>query len=192
MQAKSANKVIIFSAPSGSGKTTIVKHLLTKFPQLKFSVSSTSRKKRDDEVEGKDYYFITLDEFKRQIENGKFIEYEEVYEGRLYGTLKSEAKRIWNEGKIIVFDVDVKGGLRIKETYGKHALSVFIMPISLEILRSRLIMRATESVEDIEKRVQRADEELSYAGNFDKIILNDTLHEALKDAEKIVEEWIKY
>ncbi|MDR2652362.1 MAG: guanylate kinase [Prevotellaceae bacterium] len=190
MQTKLSNKVIIFSAPSGSGKTTIVKHLLTKFPQLKFSVSSTSRKKRDDEIEGKDYYFITLDEFKQQIESGKFIEYEEVYEGRLYGTLKSEAERIWNEGKIIVFDVDVKGGLRIKETYGNQALSVFIMPSSLEELHRRLIARATESPEDIEKRVSRADEELSYAGNFDKIILNDNLHEALKHAEIIVEEWI--
>ncbi|MDR3227293.1 MAG: guanylate kinase [Prevotellaceae bacterium] len=187
---KSSNKVIIFSAPSGSGKTTIVKHLLTKFPQLKFSVSSTSRKKRDDEIESKDYYFITLDEFKRRIDNGEFIEYEEVYEGRLYGTLKSEAERIWNEGKIIVFDVDVKGGLRLKETYKEQALSVFIMPTSLEILRSRLITRATESVEDIEKRVSRADEELSYSNRFDKIILNDNLHEALQDAEIIVQEWI--
>jgi guanylate kinase len=190
MQMKSSNKVIIFSAPSGSGKTTIVKHLLTKFPQLKFSVSSTSRKKRDDEIESKDYYFITLDEFKRRIDNGEFIEYEEVYEGRLYGTLKSEAERIWNEGKIIVFDVDVKGGLRLKETYKEQALSVFIMPTSLEILRSRLITRATESVEDIEKRVSRADEELSYSNRFDKIILNDNLHEALQDAEIIVQEWI--
>ncbi|MDR1984458.1 MAG: guanylate kinase [Prevotellaceae bacterium] len=190
MQSKLSNKVIIFSAPSGSGKTTVVKHLLSKFPQLKFSVSSTSRKKRDDEVEGKDYYFITLDEFKRQIANGKFIEYEEVYEGRLYGTLKSEAERIWNEEKIIVFDVDVKGGLRLKETYGKHALSVFIMPSSLEELHRRLIARGTESIEDIEKRVQRADEELSYAGNFDKIILNDKLHEALANAETVVKEWI--
>ncbi|MDR3287638.1 MAG: guanylate kinase [Prevotellaceae bacterium] len=187
---KFSHKVIIFSAPSGSGKTTIVKHLLTKFPQLKFSVSSTSRKKRDDEVEGKDYYFITLDEFKRRIDNGEFIEYEEVYEGRLYGTLKSEAERIWNEGKIIVFDVDVKGGLRLKETYKEQALSVFIMPTSLEILRSRLITRATESIEDIEKRVNRADEELSYSNRFDKIILNDNLHEALQDAEIIMQEWI--
>jgi guanylate kinase len=191
MQTKQINKVIIFSAPSGSGKTTIVKHLLSKFPQLKFSVSSTSRKKRDDEIEGKDYYFITYDEFRRQIGDGKFIEYEEVYEGRLYGTLKSEAERIWNEGKIIVFDVDVKGGLRIKETYGNQALSVFIMPSSLEELRRRLITRATESVEDIEKRVSRADEELSYSVSFDEIILNDNLHEALKHAEKIVDEWIR-
>ncbi|MDR2292656.1 MAG: guanylate kinase [Prevotellaceae bacterium] len=190
MQTKLSNKVIIFSAPSGSGKTTIVKHLLAKYPQLKFSVSSTSRKKRDDEIEGKDYYFISLDEFRRQIAKGKFIEYEEVYEGRLYGTLKSEAKRIWNEGKIIVFDVDVKGGLRIKETYGNQALSVFIMPTSLDELRRRLIVRSTESMEDIEKRVSRASEELSYVGSFDKVILNDSLYEALKNAEIIVEEWI--
>ncbi|MDR0753950.1 MAG: guanylate kinase [Prevotellaceae bacterium] len=190
MEEKPSNKVIIFSAPSGSGKTTVVKHLLAKYPRLKFSVSSTSRKKRDDEIEGKDYYFITPDEFKRQIAQGKFIEYEEVYEGRLYGTLKSEAEHIWNEGKIIVFDVDVKGGLRIKETYGNQALSVFIMPSSLDELRRRLIRRATESLADIEKRVRRADEELSYAGSFDRIILNDSLHEALKNAEIIVEEWI--
>jgi guanylate kinase len=190
MQTKLSNKVIIFSAPSGSGKTTIVKHLLAKYPQLNFSVSSTSRKKRDDEIEGKDYYFISLEEFKQQIRKGKFIEYEEVYEGRLYGTLKSEAKRIWHKGKIIVFDVDVKGGLRIKKTYGNQALSVFIMPSSLEELQRRLIIRATESIEDIKKRVSRAEEELSYAGSFDKIILNDNLHEALKNAEMIVEEWI--
>jgi guanylate kinase len=191
MKMQQANKVIIFSAPSGSGKTTVVRHLLTKFPQLEFSVSSTSRKKRADETEGKDYYFLTLNEFKRKLADGEFIEYEEVYEGRFYGTLKSEAERIWNEGKIIVFDVDVKGGLRLKETYKDQALSVFIMPSSLEELRCRLIARATESREDIEKRVQRADEELSYAGSFDKIILNDKLHEALKNAESVVDEWIK-
>ena len=183
-------KVIIFSAPSGSGKTTVVRHLLTKFPQLKFSVSSTSRKKRETEVEGEDYYFLTLDEFKHKLANDEFIEYEEVYEGRFYGTLKKEAERIWNEGKIIVFDVDVKGGLRLKETYKNQALSVFIMPSSLEELRRRLIARGTESLEDIEKRVQRADEELSYANKFDKIILNDKLHEALANAETVVNDWI--
>jgi guanylate kinase len=190
MQHKSTKKVIIFSAPSGSGKTTVVRHLLKKYPQLEFSVSSTSRKKRSDETEGKDYYFITSEEFKRLICKDEFIEYEEVYDGRFYGTLKSEAERIWNKGKIIVFDVDVKGGMRLKETYGNHALSVFIMPTSLEVLRSRLIARATETIEDIEKRVLRADEELSYASNFDRIILNDNLNEALKDAEKVVEHWI--
>jgi guanylate kinase len=190
MKMQQVKKVIIFSAPSGSGKTTVVRHLLTKFPQLEFSVSSTSRKKRADEIEGKDYYFLTLDEFKRKLANGEFIEYEEVYEGRFYGTLKSEAERIWNEGKIIVFDVDVKGGLRLKETYKEQAMSVFIMPSSLGELLRRLIARATESLEDIEKRVKRADEELSYAGSFDKIILNDKLHETLKNAEIIVNEWI--
>ena len=190
MTAKSQKKVIIFSAPSGSGKTTVVRHLLTKYHQLEFSVSSTSRKRRSNEIDGKDYYFISPDEFKRLIDNDEFIEYEEVYDDRFYGTLKKEAERIWNEGKIIVFDVDVKGGMRLKETYGDRALSVFIMPTSLEVLRSRLLSRATESIEDIEKRVLRADIELSYANDFDIIILNDHLQTALQEAETIVENWI--
>ena len=190
MTTSSEKKVIIFSAPSGSGKTTVVRHLLKKYQQLEFSISSTSRKKRADEIDGKDYYFITPEEFKRLIDSDEFIEYEEVYDGRFYGTLKKEAERIWNEGKIIVFDVDVKGGMRLKETYGDNALSVFIMPASLEVLRSRLILRATESIEDIEKRVLRADIELSYAENFDIVILNDNLQTALQETEAVVENWI--
>jgi len=189
-KGKLEKKVIIFSAPSGSGKTTVVRHLLKKYRQLEFSVSSTSRKKRTDEIDGKDYYFIEPDEFKRLIDNDEFIEYEEVYDGRFYGTLKKEAERIWNDGKIIVFDVDVKGGMRLKETYGDSALSVFIMPVSLEVLRNRLILRGTESIEDIEKRVLRADIELSYAKDFDITILNDDLQTALQEAELIVEKWI--
>ena len=190
MPAEYKKKVIIFSAPSGSGKTTVVRHLLKKYQQLEFSISSTSRKKRTDEIDGKDYYFIESDEFKRLVDNDEFIEYEEVYDGRFYGTLKKEAERIWNEGKIIVFDVDVKGGMKLKETYGNNALSVFIMPTSLEVLYSRLISRGTELIEDIEKRVLRADIELSYANDFDIIILNDDLQTALQEAETIVEEWI--
>ena len=190
MPAEYKKKVIIFSAPSGSGKTTVVRHLLKKYQQLEFSISSTSRKKRTDEIDGKDYYFIESDEFKRLVDNDEFIEYEEVYDGRFYGTLKKEAERIWNEGKIIVFDVDVKGGMKLKETYGNNALSVFIMPTSLEVLYSRLISRGTELLEDIEKRVLRADIELSYANDFDIIILNDDLQTALQEAETIVEEWI--
>jgi guanylate kinase len=190
MQNKSQNKVLIFSAPSGSGKTTVVRHLLKEFPQLEFSISSTSRKKRPEEIDGKDYYFISLEEFKQRIANGEFIEYEEVYEGRLYGTLKCEAERIWKKGKVIVFDVDVKGGLRLKETYGNQAMSVFIQPPSLQELHKRLTLRQTESAEDIEKRVARADEELSYAKNFDKIVVNDNLQHALLEAEKIVKDFI--
>lgn len=190
MKTELKKKVIIFSAPSGSGKTTVVRHLLKKYSQLEFSVSSTSRKKRIDEIDGEDYYFISSEEFKHLIDCNEFIEYEEVYDGRFYGTLKKEADRIWDEGKIIVFDVDVKGGMRLKETYGSSALSVFIMPVSLEVLRSRLVARATESIDDIEKRVLRADIELSYAKDFDVIILNDDLQTALREAEIIVEKWI--
>ena len=191
MTVKSKKKVIIFSGPSGSGKTTVVRHLLKKYSQLEFSISSTSRKKRIDEIDGKDYYFIEPEEFKRLVDSEEFIEYEEVYEGRFYGTLKKEAERIWNKGKIIVFDVDVKGGMRLKETYGNNALSVFIMPTSLEVLRTRLILRATESIEDIEKRALRTDIELSYAKNFDIIILNDYLQTTLQETEAIVRNWIK-
>lgn len=185
-----SDKVIIFSAPSGSGKTTIVQHLLKKFSELEFSVSATSRAKREGETHGKDYYFLTLEDFKLRLDNDEFIEYEEVYSGRLYGTLKSEAERIWAQNKIIIFDVDVKGGMRLKETYGDKAMAVFIMPPSLEELQNRLILRSTECLEDIEKRVARAEEEISYAGQFDKILVNDNLDEALKNAEEIVCDWI--
>ncbi len=179
-------KVIIFSAPSGAGKSTIVGHLLKKFPFLEFSVSATSRKPRGEEVDGKHYYFFTTDQFENKIKNGEFVEYEEVYAGSYYGTLKSEVERIWEKGNIIIFDIDVKGGVNLKRLYGSNAMAIFIQPPSVEELRNRLVGRGTDSEEAIERRVAKAAEELTYADKFDKIIINDKLEEALKEAEEIV------
>lgn len=179
-------KVIIFSAPSGAGKSTIVGHLLKKYHFLEFSVSATSRKPRGEEVDGKHYYFFTTDQFETKIKNGEFVEYEEVYAGSYYGTLKSEVERIWNKGNIIIFDIDVKGGVNLKRLYGSNAMAIFIQPPSVEELRNRLVGRGTDSEEAIERRVAKATEELTYADKFDKIIINDNLEEALKEAEDIV------
>ncbi len=182
-----SKKVIIFSAPSGAGKSTIVGHLLKKFPFLEFSISATSRKPRGEEVDGVHYYFFTTDQFESKIKNGEFVEYEEVYAGSYYGTLRSEVKRIWDKGHIIVFDIDVKGGVNLKKLYNENAMAVFIQPPSVETLRERLVSRGTDSPEAIEKRVAKAAEELTYAEHFDKIIINDNLEEALAEAEQIVE-----
>ena len=184
-------KVIIFSAPSGAGKSTIVGHLLKKFPFLEFSISATSRKPRGEEVNGIHYYFFSTDQFETKIKNGEFVEYEEVYAGSYYGTLKSEVERIWDKGNIIIFDIDVKGGVNLKRLYGSNALAIFIQPPSVEELRNRLVGRGTDSAEAIKKRVAKAEEELTYAGKFDKIIINDNLEEALKDAEETVEKFHK-
>lgn len=182
-------KVIIFSAPSGAGKSTIVNHLLKKFPYLEFSISATSRSPRGEEKNGKDYYFFTGDQFEKKIKNGEFIEYEEVYQGSYYGTLKSEVQRIWDKGNIIVFDIDVKGGVNLKRLYGKNALAVFIQPPSIEVLRERLISRGTDSQEAIDKRVEKASEELTYANKFDVVLINDILVTTLQQAEKIVDDF---
>ena len=179
-------KVIIFSAPSGAGKSTIVGHLLQKFPFLEFSVSATSRNPRGREQNGKEYYFYTKEEFEEKIRRGEFVEYEQVYEGMYYGTLRSEVERIWNKGNVIVFDIDVKGGVNLKRLYGDHALSLFIQPPSVEVLRERLICRGTDLPEAIEKRCLKAVEELTYADKFDRIIVNDDLEKAFCDAEKAI------
>ncbi len=186
-----SKKVIIFSAPSGAGKSTIVGHLLKKFPFLEFSISATSRKPRGEEVDGVHYYFFTTDQFESKIKNGEFVEYEEVYAGSYYGTLRSEVKRIWDKGHIIVFDIDVKGGVNLKKLYNENAMAVFIQPPTVETLRERLVSRGTDSPEAIEKRVAKAAEELTYAEHFDKIIINDNLNEALAEAEQIVEAFYK-
>jgi len=178
-------KLIIFSAPSGSGKTTIVKHLLRKIPGLNFSVSATSREPRAGESDGKDYYFLSEAAFRNKIRNNEFLEWEEVYPGIFYGTMKSEVERIRNEGKHVVFDVDVVGGLNIKKYYGDEALAVFIRPPSVEELRKRLQARSTEPEEKINMRVTKAKEELSYSGKFDTVLVNDNLEEAKRTAEKI-------
>ena len=155
-------KLILFCGPSGSGKTTITKHLLEKFPQLRFSVSATTRAKRPGEVHGKDYYFISVDDFKTNIRHDAFVEWEEVYRNIYYGTLKSEIQRIWSEGKVVAFDVDVEGGLNIKKLYGENLLAVFVKPLSVEVLRKRLAERNTESPESLETRIAKAEHELRY------------------------------
>lgn len=187
MAVSNENKVIIFSAPSGAGKSTIVKHLLGKYPFLEFSISATSRPPRGEEKNGVDYYFFTKEEFEQKIRKGEFVEYEEVYAGSYYGTLQSEVERIWAKGHIILFDIDVKGGMNIKRLYGRHALAVFIQPPSVEALKERLVKRGTDSPQAIERRVAKAEEELGYAGSFDRVIVNDSLECALREAEAVVE-----
>ncbi len=183
-------KLFIFSAPSGSGKTTIVQNLLKKDLNLEFSISATSRPRRKNEVDEKDYYFLTTDNFKAKIEKDEFVEWEEVYENRFYGTLKTEVERIWSQGKHVIFDVDVIGGLNIKNKFLNRALSIFIMPPSMEELEKRLILRSTDSNEDIETRLDKANEELSYADRFDVIIINDKLEKAIKKAETTIKKFI--
>lgn len=183
-------KIIIFSAPSGAGKSTLIGHLLKRFPQLEFSISATSRAPRGSEVNGKEYYFLSNEEFKNKVAAGEFVEWEEVYAGTCYGTLRSELKRIWDKGHVIVFDVDVKGGVNLKKIFGDDALSIFIMPPSVEELRRRLEKRGTDAPETIAKRVAKAEEEITYAPLFDKIVVNDSLETAIADAIRITESFI--
>ena len=186
-----SGKLLIFSAPSGAGKTTIVKHLIEQNFNLEFSISACSRPKRDGEVDTVDYYFLSVDEFKQKIKGNKFIEWEEVYKNQFYGTLKSEIERIWSKGNNAIFDVDVKGGLNIKKQYGDKALAVFVMPPSIEELKNRLTLRSTDSLENINKRVEKAEYEITFADKFDKIIVNDDLDFSLAKAKQIVEEFLR-
>jgi len=179
-------KMIIFSAPSGAGKTTIVKHLLTVFPQFEFSISATSRAVRGGEVDGKDYFFLTAEEFRRRIANNEFVEWQEVYAGSYYGTLKSELERIWAKGNVVVFDVDVQGGVNLKKLFPDCSLSLFVMPPSVEELRLRLEGRGTDSPEAIAKRVAKAEEEIAFHQQFDYVIVNDDLDAAKSRAEEII------
>lgn len=182
-----SGKVIIFSAPSGAGKSTIVNHLLGKYPELEFSISATSRAPRGNEQDGREYYFYSADRFREMIAQGKFIEHEEVYPGSFYGTLKSEVERIWAKGHVIVFDIDVKGGVNIKRIFGDKAFSIFIQAPSVEILRERLISRGTDSAEAIGKRVAKASSEMEFAkGRFDYVLVNDDLQTALDEADEMV------
>lgn len=183
-------KVIIFSAPSGSGKTTIVRELLKLFPQFEFSVSATCRPPRGTEKHGEDYYFLTPDEFKSAVEAGKFVEWEEVYDGCRYGTLRSEVQRIWDKGNVILFDVDVIGGLNLKRIFGADACAIFIMPPSIEELRHRLEKRGTDSPEVIERRIAKAEFELAKAPGFDHIVVNDDLAEAIRETTQIIHTFI--
>lgn len=183
-------KLIIFSAPSGAGKTTIVRHLLNQNLNLEFSISATSRGMRHTETNGKDYYFLSPEEFKAKIQNDEFLEWEEVYAGTFYGTLKSEVDRIRNNGQNVIFDVDVVGGCNIKKYYGDEALAIFVQPPSVEELRARLVSRSTDAQEVIEKRVAKAEYELTFADKFDVVITNDQLENALVQAERVIREFI--
>lgn len=183
-------KLIIFSAPSGSGKTTIVKHLLKQNFQLEFSISATSRAPRGDEKHGKDYYYLSANEFRTKIENNEFLEWEEVYTDKYYGTLKNEVERIRKLGKNVIFDVDVVGGCNIKEYYGNEALSIFVQPPSIEELKRRLTKRSTDSKAVIATRIEKAEYELTFAPKFDVVLINDTLEVAFNEAEEILKKFI--
>ncbi|MFN7116891.1 MAG: guanylate kinase [Saprospiraceae bacterium] len=184
------SKLIILTAPSGAGKTTIARHLLATFDQLAFSVSATTRQQRAHEVNGKDYYFVTPERFRQLIAEEAFVEWEEVYANQFYGTLRSEIERLWAAGKHVVFDVDVKGALNLKRQYPKEALTIFVKPPSAEILFRRLYERNTESEESLQRRIAKAAEELKYENNFDIVLVNDKLEDALQNASLIVQQFI--
>lgn len=184
-------KLIIFSAPSGSGKTTIVRELLKHFKNFEFSISATSRSPRGAEQNGVDYYFLSSEEFRERVERGEFVEWEEVYAGTCYGTLRSEMERIWAAGNIIVFDVDVMGGINLKRLFKDDACSIFIMPPSVEELERRLRGRGTDAEEVIAKRIAKAEFELSKSSEFDHTVINDVLADAVKEATEIIESFIK-
>lgn len=183
-------KLVIFSAPSGAGKTTIVQHLLRQMPQLEFSISATTRQPRGDEQDGKDYYFISLPEFTHRIAKKQFVEFEEVYTGTFYGTLRTEIERIWEKGKTVIFDIDVEGGMHLKRKYGEQALAIFVQPPSLEVLIERLTGRGTDSSEKLQERFAKAEKELNYAPQFDIILKNHDLETACKEAKELVKNFI--
>ena len=184
-------KLIIFSAPSGAGKTTIVRHLLEKFPEMEFSISATTRQPRGEEVNGKDYYFISKEEFLHLIAKKQFVEFEEVYSGTFYGTLRTEIERIWQNGKAVIFDIDVEGGLHLKRKYEAQALAIFVQPPSLEVLIERLKGRGTDSEEKLNERFIKAEKELNYAPQFDVILKNYDLETACLEAEVLVSNFLK-
>lgn len=184
-------KLVIFSAPSGSGKTTIVRELLKRFPRFEFSISATSRQPRGQEQNGVDYYFLTHEEFCARVERDEFVEWEEVYAGTCYGTLRSEMERIWSKGNIIVFDVDVMGGINLKSLFKDDACSIFIMPPSVEELERRLRGRGTDAEEVIRKRIDKAEFELSKSSQFDYTVINDDLAVAVEEAASIIENFLK-
>ena len=183
-------KLIVISAPSGAGKTSIVHFLLAKTDTLSFSVSACSRARRDNETDGIDYHFLTVDEFQKEIKEDSFLEWEEVYKNQYYGTLKSEVARIWKEGKTVIFDVDVVGGINIKKQYQKECLSIFIMPPSLVVLEERLQKRGSESKESLQKRVAKSKEEIEKRKEFDQVILNDDFEVACMETMKVIQKFI--
>ncbi|MGB3075581.1 MAG: guanylate kinase [Chitinophagales bacterium] len=185
-----SGKLIVITAPSGAGKTTIARHLLDSYPMLEFSVSATTRQRRPDEVHGRDYYFLSEEQFRQRIDNESFVEWEEVYKGTFYGTLKDEIESIWKSGKDVLFDVDVKGAINLKKQYGEQALTLFIKPPSIEILLERLRSRATETQERIEERITKAQSELQFESYFDETIVNDSLPDALRQAIAITDKFL--
>lgn len=187
-----SGKMIIFSAPSGSGKTTLVRHILKTFPdKIGFSISATSRPKRGVEVNGKDYHYLSVDEFKERVARNEFLEWEEVYAGTHYGTLRSEVEKIWAGGKAVIFDIDVEGGLNLKNQFKEDALAVFVMPPSIKILEERLHSRSTDSKESIARRIAKAEKELKTAELFDVFILNEDLEFACNKATELVGDFLK-
>ncbi len=184
------DKLLLFCGPSGSGKTTIVHHLLKTDPRLTFSISATTRQKRENETDGVDYYFISVEDFRSKIKSGAFVEWEEVYANRFYGTLHTEIEKIWKSGKVPIFDVDVEGGLKIKKIFGKKLLSVFVCPPSIDELRQRLQTRNSETPESFQARISKSEHELSFAFSFDKVIVNDKLEYALREAKFITDDFL--
>jgi guanylate kinase len=185
-----AGKALIFSAPSGSGKTTIVKHLLQHNPDLGFSISASTRDRRGrTEINGKDYYFLSPSDFKKKIDNNEFIEWEEVYEGNFYGTLKSEIERIWSLNRNVIFDLDVKGGINLKKYFGDKALSVFVKVPTLDLLKARLSDRGTESPESLSRRLFKAEFEMSFQNQFDVVLINETLQKSLDEAQQLYDDF---
>jgi len=189
-ESRQKGKLIIFSAPSGAGKTTLVKYVMAHVPGLTFSVSACSRKKRDNETDGKDYYFLSAGEFKEKIDNQEFIEWEEVYSDHFYGTLYTEVEQKRNRGLHVVFDVDVKGGMNIKKIFGDEALAIFIKPPSVDVLKERLLKRATDSENAIETRIKKAEFELGFEKEFDVTVVNDDLQKAQEETVRIVSQFI--
>jgi guanylate kinase len=186
-----SGRLVIFSAPSGSGKTTIVRTLLKTDPRFGFSISACTRSPRGNEIHGKDYYFLSVAEFEARVAKGDFVEWEEVYPGYYYGTLKSEIERLWSEDKVILFDVDVKGGLSIKKEFGPKAMAVFVKVTDIEVLKSRLSKRETDSEESIAKRLAKATYEMSFADQFDVILINEVLELTLVEARLIIDRFIE-
>jgi guanylate kinase len=185
-----SNKLVVFTAPSGAGKTTLVRHLLNVNDNLAFSVSATTRKRREEEIHGKDYFFVSIEEFKSKIEENAFVEWEQVYDGLYYGTLQSEVEKLWKENKTVIFDIDVQGAMNLKKKYGDRCFTIFVRPPSFDVLVERLQARNTESEESLKKRIDKVKREIIYEHFFDAVIINDKLDIAKKEAEILIDNFL--